>query len=173
MSLNRLVKVSFQAINWVAHGDMVGLLQFITAMVHSPPLDQRIVDDYFHLDARRSTRSVAWLYGMVATFGVNPDQFRDKNWSWEENGILFEDKKRAVRPLHPQWVSLFQLKEKQPQNLRSCLGPLCSSLYRAMAYQDVKLNVTDLILAHRLRKSYYHKLKQPSQPVGRVCAAVS
>jgi|DEB19_MinimDraft_3_1074340.scaffolds.fasta_scaffold02273_4 hypothetical protein len=152
---------------------MVGVLQFITAMGHSPPLDQRIVDDYFHLDSRRSTKPVAWLYGMVATFGITPDQFRDKEWSWQGDTILFADKKRPVRPLHPQWVSLFQLKEKQPQNIWSCLGPLCSSLYRAMAYQDVKLNVTDLILAHRLRKSFYHKLKQPSQQVAPSYAVVS
>ena len=142
-------------------------------MVHSPPLDQRIVDDYFHLDARRSTKSVAWLYGMVATFGVTPDQFRDKQWSWDGNSILFAEKKRSIRPLHPQWVSLFQLKEKQPQDIQSCLVPLCSSLYRAMAYQDVKLNVTDLILAHRLRKSFYHKPKQPSRLAHGSYAAVS
>ena len=152
---------------------MVGVLQFITAMGHSPPLDQRIVDDYFHLDSRRCTKPVAWFYGMVATFGITPDQFRDKQWCWEGDAILFADKKRPIRPLHPQWVALFQLKEKQPQDPQSCFVPLCSSLYRAMAYQDVKLNVTDLILAHRLRKSFYHKPKQPSQQVAQVCAAVS
>ena len=152
---------------------MVGVLQFITAMGHSPPLDQRIVDDYFHLDARRSTKPIAWFYGMVATFGITPDQLRDKHWSWQGDAIRFDDKKRSIRPLHPQWVSLFQLKEKQPQNLQDCLVPLCSSLYRAMAYQDVKLNVTDLILAHRLRKSFYHRPKQPSQRVAEVCVVVS
>lgn len=152
---------------------MVGVLQFITAMGNSPPLDQRIVDDYFRLDAKRSTKAVAWLYGMVATFGTTPDQFRDKAWAWHGDAILFEDKKRPLRPLHPQWVSLFQLKEKQPQDAQSCFGPLCSSLYRAMAYQDVTLNVTDLILAHRLRKSFYHRPKQQPHRTAPACAAVS
>jgi hypothetical protein len=173
VSLNRLVKVSFQSCCQCACGDRLGVLQFITIMRHAPPLDQRIVDDYFNLDAKRATKSVAWLYGMVATFGITPDQFRDKQWTWHEDCILFDDKKRSIRPLHPQWVALFQLKEKQPRNIQSCLGPLCSSLYRAMAYQEVALNVTDLILAHRLRKSFYHKPKQQPQQHTRAFAAVS
>jgi hypothetical protein len=57
---------------------------------------------------------------------------------------------------------LFGLKEKQPCAMQSCWDTLCSRLYEAMAYQNFQLNITDLILAHRLRKDCYRSLKKPS-----------
>jgi hypothetical protein len=128
-------------------------------MTHQPPLDQRIVDEYFRLASSRKTKDIAWLYGMVATYGLKPEDLRDFDWG-PDYSISVSIKKRLVRPLHPQWVLLFGLKEKQPRNVQDCWVTLSSSLYEAMAFQDVQLNITDLILAHRLRKNHYRQLKQ-------------
>jgi hypothetical protein len=131
-------------------------------MNHQPPLDQRIVDEYFRLASSRKTKDIAWLYAMVATYGLTPEELSSFEWS-AEYSISVATKKRAVRPLHPQWVFLFSLKEKQPRDLQSCYVPLCSHLYEAMAFQNVELNITDLILAHKLRKKHYKQIKQPSE----------
>jgi len=130
-------------------------------MNHQPPLDQRIVDEYFRLSSSRKTKDIAWLYGMVATYGLNPEQLANLDWG-PELAVSIPGKKRLVRPLHPQWVLLFGLKEKQPRNLQSCYSFLCSNLYEAMAFQDIQMNITDLILAHKLRKNHYRQLKQQS-----------
>lgn len=128
-------------------------------MTHQPPLDQRIVDEYFRLASSRKTKDIAWLYGMVATYGLKPEELTNFDWG-PEGSIFIPNKKRCVRPLHPQWAFLFGLKEKQPRNLQSCHPSLSSHLYEAMAFQDVQLNITDLILAHKLRKNHYRQLKQ-------------
>lgn len=130
-------------------------------MTHSPPLDQRIVDEYFRLAAKRKTQDIAWLFGMTATFGLTPEHFKDiGGLSWEGDLLYMAGRKRPLKPLHPQWVLLFQLKEKQPHDVWSCWSPLVSRLYRAMALQEVSMNVTDLILAHSIRKKYYASIKQ-------------
>jgi len=135
-------------------------------MTHEPPVDQRIVDEFFKLISNPKTKDVGWLYAMVATYGLKPDELMDFVWG-DNSTIYVKDKKRPVPPLHPQWVLLFQLKEKQPRTMRRCWKSLHSALCQAMAYQHVSLNMTDLFLAHRLRKGHYRnfKRKQASTPV--------
>ena len=128
-------------------------------MTHQPPLDQRIVDEYFRLASSRKTKDIAWLYGMVATYGLKPEELCDFDWG-PDLSISVPGKKRLVRPLHPQWALLFGLKEKQPRNTQDCWSLLSSSLYEAMAFRDVELNITDLILGHKLRKNHYRDLKR-------------
>lgn len=128
-------------------------------MTHQPPLDQRIVDEYFRLASSKKTKDIAWLYGMVATYGQKPNELTDFNWG-PDGSISVPGKKRPVRPLHPQWVFLFGLKEKQPCNTQSCPSFLALSLYEAMALQDVELNITDLTLAYSIRKKHYRQTKQ-------------
>jgi len=133
-------------------------------MSQAPPVDQRIVDEYFQLASHRKTKDVAWLYGMVATYGLKPDELEGFEWA-VGNTIHIPGKKRTVRPLHPQWVLLFGLKEKQPCKLQSCWESLSFFLYRSIAYQDVQLNVTDLLLAYRIRKNYSRSFKKQRQSV--------
>jgi len=133
-------------------------------MSQAPPVDQRIVDEYFQLASQRKTKNVAWLYGMVATYGLKPDELIDFDWG-PDNSVLLSGKKRPVRPLHPQWVLLFGLKEKQPCKMQSRWIPLSLSFYRAIAYQDVRLNVTDLLLAYRIRKNYARSFKKQQPEV--------
>jgi hypothetical protein len=150
---------------------MVGSLQTISTMTQQPPVDQRIVDEYFQLISNRKTKDVGWLYAMIATFGLKPEELKD--FSWGPSGtIRVSNRKRSVSPLHPQWVLLFKLKEKEPCRQQDSWKSLCSSLYRSMAYQDICLNVTDLLLAHRLRKSHYQRFKQ-LQASSRSLVAVS
>jgi hypothetical protein len=131
-------------------------------MSQTPPVDQRIVDEYFQLASHRKTKDVAWLYGMVATYGLKPDELIGFQWS-TDNSLHIPGKKRTVCPLHPQWVLLFGLKEKQPCDLQSCWDPISLSLYRSIAYQEVRLNVTDLLLAYRIRKNYSRSFKKQKQ----------
>jgi hypothetical protein len=127
-------------------------------MTHSPPIDQRIVDEYFQLASRKKTKAVAWLYGMIATYGVKPDELNGFTWQ-SDNSILLQSKKKKIAPLHPQWVFLFGLKEKRSCEMQDRLESLSRSLYQAIAYQDVRLNITDLLLAHRMRKNHSRAFK--------------
>lgn len=138
---------------------MVGIFQLIPLMNHQPPVDQRIVDEVFKLITNPKTKDVGWLYAMVATYGLKPDELQGFTWG-SDLTLFVKNKKRSVSPLHPQWVLLFELKEKQPRALRSCWKSLHSSLCQAMAYQVVSLNITDLLLAYRLRKSHYQSIKR-------------
>ena len=143
--------------------DRYGLvIQLISDMTHQPPVDQRIVDEYFQLISHRKTKDVAWLYAMVATYGLKPEELEGFTWA-PGFTLCLKTRKRPVSPLHPQWAFLFELKEKQPRDLRSCWSSLCSSLYRAIAYQDVQMNITDLLLAHGLRKAHYKHFKQQKE----------
>jgi hypothetical protein len=128
-------------------------------MTHQPPLDQRIVDEYFCLASGRKTKDIAWLYAMVATYGLKPEELPGFVWQ-ADFSISIPGKKRAVRPFHPQWVSLFGLKEKQPRKIQGRWGSISLALYEAMAFQSVELNITDLLLGHRLRKNNYRELRQ-------------
>ena len=129
-------------------------------MTSSPPIDQRIVDEYFQLASRRRHKDVAWLYGMVATFGVPAEHFRTHGWYWEGNGIVFDYRKTPIQPIHPQWMLLFQLKEKEPQDFWNSIDSICGVLYQEMAHQKINLNVSDLLMAHALRAKHYKSLKQ-------------
>ena len=118
-------------------------------MTHSvsPPIDQRIVDDYFNLSKSRKHNKLAWFYGMLATYGVKPDQLKGFSWN-KDNTINIPSKKRSIRPIHPQWVFLFSLKEKQPSNIESCWK-------EAMACQEIQCDVIELLLAYKMRKAFY------------------
>jgi len=150
---------------------MVGLSQTTSAMTQQLPVDQRIVDEYFQLISNRKTKDIGWLYAMVATFGLKPEEL--SGFSWGPGGVVsLSNRKRPVAPFHPQWVHLFELKEKEPCTRQGSWVSLCTSLYRSMAYQDITLNVTDLLLAHRLRKNHYQNFKQ-QQASARSFAVVS
>lgn len=127
----------------------------------SPPLDQRIVDDFFYVLSFRHGRKISWLYGMLATYGVKPEELKGFHWNTDQT-ISIKNKKRPVRPLHPQWVVLFELKEKQPPNLESCWDDICFFLYKAMASGQVSYNITDLLLSYTLRRKFY-KQYEPKQ----------
>jgi len=102
---------------------------------------------------------VGWLLGMVATYGKTPAELKGFTWN-DDNSITIKSKKRSIRPLHPQWVFLFQLKEKQPFNLKSRWSFLCSSLEKTCGIGNVSLTIKGLLLAHKVRKVYYTPLKQ-------------
>lgn len=129
---------------------------------HSSPIDQVIVDDYFKLYSLRSFSSACWLYGMLATYGIRLNELKGFNWN-TDNTITVSSRKRRIKPLHPQWLYLFQLKEKQPSNIEDCLETIESKLIKAIENQKIKLNFTDLQLAYQIRKNYYQKKKQNPQ----------
>lgn len=133
--------------------------QIKLAMSYTTPVDQRILDDYFSLISHRKTKDVGWLYGMIATYGLKPDELEGFEWN-DDNSIHVLQKKRSINPLHPQWVLLFGLKEKQPRKLQDCWSTLSLSLYRTVAYQEVQLNLTDLLLAYRIRKDHASSFKK-------------
>jgi hypothetical protein len=136
----------------------------------SPPLDQRVVDDYFNLLQSRRTSKLAWFYGMLATFGVEPELL--KGFTWNDDGsINVYQKKKPVRPMHPQWVFLFQLKEKQPSNAEGCWRDAWLLIYEAMACKKIQCNVIELLLAYKMRKAFYKPAKPKKETVpSAVCA---
>ena len=130
-------------------------------MEFNPPTDQRIVNEYFDLASSKGLKNVAWLYGMVATYGIKPDKLWNFDWG-PENSILIENRKKPLYPLHPQWVILFGLKQKRPQKLWGRMKTLCYNMYQEMANQRIDLNITDLLLAYKIRKKYYSATTQQS-----------
>ena len=97
---------------------------------------------------------------MVATYGKTPSELKGFTWN-EDNSINIPSKKRPVRPLHPQWVFIFQLKEKQPSKKKGW-SPLCRSLALAQDQGLIKLSTEGVLLAHKVRKVYYTPIKQQS-----------
>lgn len=120
----------------------------------APPLDQRIVDEYFYLLQSKKAKNVAWLFGMIATYGVKPEELKGFTWN-TDNTITIKNKKRSIYPLHPQWVFLFKLNKKQSLESKDCWDACILNLYRAMASTEVSVNVTDLILGYQARKAVY------------------
>lgn len=124
------------------------------------PSDARIVDEIFSLTGKPKCCDEGWLMAMVATFGKTPSELKGFTWN-EDNSINIPSKKRPIRPLHPQWVFIFQLKEKQPSKKKGW-SPLCRSLTSAQDRGLIKLSTEGVLLAHKVRKVYYTPLKQQS-----------
>ena len=115
------------------------------------PVDQRIIDDFFYLDRGERSKSIAWLYGMVATYGLKPLQLQDFSWG-PDNSVLLQGRKRPIKPMHPHWAVIFELK-KQPRNIQGRLSNLAKSLERAIEAGKTELNVDALLAAHSDRKN--------------------
>lgn len=115
------------------------------------PVDQRIIDDFFYLDRGERSKSIAWLYGMVATYGLKPSQLQDFSWG-PDNSVLLQGRKRPIKPMHPHWAVIFELK-KQPRNIQGRLSNLAKSLERAIEAGKTELNVDALLAAHSDRKN--------------------
>ena len=87
---------------------------------------------------------------IAGKLGLKPSQF--KNFSWgPDNSVLLQGKKKPIKPMHPHWAIIFELK-KQPRNIQGRLSTLCRSLERAIKNGKIDLNVDSLIAAHRNRK---------------------
>jgi len=140
-------------------------------MTQPIPVDQRILNAYFQLDGQRSNKNAAWLFGLIATYGIKPEDLT--SFDWGPNGsLVLHNKKRPISPLHPQWVVLFNLQKKRPCEMQDRIPLLSSQLYRLMAHQAIDVNITDLLLAYSMRKNHYKSIKQ-RQPVSPVYAGVS
>lgn len=96
-----------------------------TYCVHRPaprnlPSDAEIVELFYkipNLDWR-------WVYAIIATFGLRPHEAFNLDTQDLENGgtllkVLQSTKTgyREVRPLHPEWVDLFELRQKRLPNV--------------------------------------------------------
>lgn len=119
------------------------------------PSDQNIVDEYFRLRYFPGLKSVAWLFGMVATYGTTPQDLIGFDWG-PENQIKVQTKKRMLRPLHPQWVSLFQLLVKTPD-----IEKVNTQWEKAINKGQALMDAPSLITAYKMRKVFYKPVKQP------------
>lgn len=124
------------------------------------PTDQKIVDDFFKLSTGIKTKSMAWLYGMVATYGIKPLHLHDFTWG-PSNTILVKGRKRPIKPLHPHWLVIFDLK-KQPRNVQDRIENLSYDLDQARIKDKIKCNVDDLLTAHKDRKKNFYDVKPTS-----------
>ena len=125
------------------------------------PSDARIVDEIFSVTAMPDWVEEGWLLAMIATYGKTAEELKGFTWN-KDNTINIATRKKPVRPLHPQWVFIFQLKEKQPSKLKSRWSALAKRLVKAQKESIFKLSVEGLLLAHKVRKVYYTPLKQTS-----------
>ena len=128
-------------------------------MARHLPNDPRVVDEVFSMKARPNHEDIGWLMGMVATFGRTPEQLEGFTWN-DDDSINIKTNKRPLRPLHPQWVFLFQLKEKQPSRMKSRWSVLSSSLNEALADDKCHVSLEGLIFSYKVRKIYYTSLKR-------------
>ena len=122
------------------------------------PVDQKIVDDFFKLSTGNNTKNIAWLYGMVATYGIKPTHLQRFSWG-PENTILLKGRKRPVKPLHPHWAIIFNLK-KQPRNIQDRLETICDDLKKAITTKTIKCEIKELLFAHRERKKNFYAIKR-------------
>ena len=65
---------------------------------------------------------------------------------------LLQGRKRPIKPMHPHWAVIFELK-KQPRNIQGRLSNLAKSLERAIEAGKTELNVDALLAAHSDRKN--------------------
>ena len=128
-------------------------------MARHLPTDPRVVDEVFSMKAKPKHEDIGWLMGMVATFGRTPEQLEGFTWN-DDDSINIKSNKRPLRPLHPQWVFLFQLKEKQPFRMKSRWSVLSSSLLEALADDKCHVSLEGLIFSYKVRKIYYTSLKR-------------
>ena len=132
-------------------------------MIHQHlPSDPRIVDEVFSVVAKPGLKDVGWLMGMVAVYGRSPEELKGFTWN-DDNSINIKSKKRPLRPLHPQWVLIFQLKEKQPSNLKGRWDPLVTRLETAISEEKTAVTIEGMLLAHKVRKVYYTPIKRQKQ----------
>ena len=131
-------------------------------MARHLPNDQRVVDEVFSMTAK--SKPVGWLMGMVATFGRTPEELEGFSWN-DDHSINIKANKRPLRPLHPQWVLLFQLKEKQPSRMESRWSVLSSSLIDALMDDKCHVSLDGLIFSYKVRKIYYTSLKRQKRMV--------
>jgi hypothetical protein len=128
----------------------------------NPVSDQSILDEFFNISSQTDLVKPGWLLGMIATYGKTPTELEGFSWN-SDNSITVKGKKKPVHPLHPQWVFLFQLKEKQP-HVDGCWTSLCLEFEKAVKAKKITLNTSKLLLSHRIRKLVYQykDVKQPS-----------
>ena len=122
------------------------------------PSDARIVDEIFCLTSRSEYCDEGWLMAMVATYGKTPEELKGFTWN-QDYSINIPTKKRSIQPVHPQWVFIFQLKEKQPSKKKGW-NRLCHNLKIVQQEERIKLSIDKVLLAHKIRKVYYTPFKQ-------------
>lgn len=124
-------------------------------MISANPLhDQRIIDECFQMLTTPGLRKAGWLYGMVSVYGKSPNELKGFTWT-DENQIIIASKKRPIRPLHPQWVSLFQLKERQPVKTEEKWQRMTDKLTDSIKKGTIKLTIPNLLVAYKMRKLIY------------------
>lgn len=133
------------------------------------PTDQNIIDEYFRLAFVPGLTSVHWLFAMVAVYGKHPLELKGFRWG-PDDSILLVNRKRPVRPLHPQWVSLFSLRERTPYKASERITRLSSSLEQAIQKGQVQIDIPSLLLSYKMRKVFYQPIKRkqfaPAAPEG-------
>ena len=138
-----------------------------TAMTHTPPNDQTIVDET--TTDQSKTQPISLVVWYDCDLWPTPDAL--EGFSGVLKLDLHTSKRRPVSPVHPQWAIIFRLKKTAPQ-LAGLLAISVEQLYCAMAYQKVGVNITDLLLSHQMRKRLYRSVKRPRK-VLRPLASVS
>lgn len=120
-------------------------------MALSPlPSDQHIIDEYFRLMATPGLQQAGWVFGMVAVYGKTPEELSDIQWK-DNFRIIIKNRRKSLKPFHPQWTLLFRLKENQPATIKAP----CAKLNKAIKEGYINIDVPHLLEAYKKRRNFY------------------
>tara|TARA_Y100001972_G_scaffold23776_1_gene28788 strand:+ start:221 stop:640 length:420 start_codon:yes stop_codon:yes gene_type:complete len=115
------------------------------------PSDQEVLDQIFLLSSMPGFKDAAWLLSLVATYGKTPEELSGFTWN-EDDSINIDSKKKPIKPLHPQWAIILQIKERQPSRLKGRWKPLTRQLEMTLKSSQIQLTINHFLAAHEHRR---------------------
>ena len=91
------------------------------------PSDQEVLDQVFQLTSMPDFADVGWLLSLIATYGKPPEELEGFTWN-DDDSINIRSKKKPIKPHHPQWAVILQIKKRQPSKLKGRWYPLTRKL---------------------------------------------
>ena len=134
------------------------------------PSDQEILDQVFLLSSMPGFKDVAWLLSLIATYGKTPEELDGFTWN-EDGSININSKKKPIKPLHPQWAIILQIRERQPSKLKGRWVPLTRKLEMTLKPSHLRLTIDHLLAAHEHRRINDKWSKRHAQKSGCLVAA--
>jgi hypothetical protein len=130
------------------------------------PTDQNIIDEYFRLAFIPGLSDIHLIFALIAVYGKHPRELNHFQWG-PRDSILLPGRKRSIHPLHPQWVTLFNLKKIKGTDKIETLG---LRLEQAIQKGQVHIDIPSLLLSYKMRKVFYQPIKRkqfvPAVPEG-------
>ena len=115
------------------------------------PSDQEVLDQVFQLTSMPDFADVGWLLSLIATYGKPPEELEGFTWNGDDS-INIRSKKKPIKPHHPQWAVILQIKKRQPSKLKGRWYPLTRKLEMTLKSSHIQLSINHFLAAHEHRK---------------------